>query len=73
MRTVFCTALLIAGTVASTTYEGFMERFKGSKWAHLYTREAFLENLRDIQLHQDKFFTRGVNQFTGIPKKKLLS
>ena len=73
MRTVLCTALLIAGTVATESYEAFLERFRGSNWAHLYTKEAFLENLRDIQMHDDKHFTRGVNQFTGIPKQKVLS
>ena len=61
MRKLLTSVLLVAGAVSFSTYEAFLERFGTSKYAHLYSREAFMENLREIQGHSNTHFTLGVN------------
>lgn len=61
MRKLLVSVLLVAGVASLSTYESFLERFGSSKYAHLYSREAFLENLRAIQAHDNRHFTLGVN------------
>ena len=61
MRKLLTSVLIVAGVASLSTYESFLERFGTSKYAHLYSPEAFFENLRDIQEHDNRHFTLGVN------------
>lgn len=52
---------VVAGIASAISYEDFIERFGRNEYAHLYSREAFLENLRGIEQHSSRHYSLGVN------------
>jgi hypothetical protein len=56
-------------TDINNEYKNYLEKFKDSKWAHKYSLESFIENVKNIELHNSQtlmYHQLGINHFTGI-------
>ncbi len=56
-------------------YKNYLEKFKDSIWADKYSQESFIENVKNIELHNsqtEKYHKLGINHFTGISHNDLL-
>ncbi len=67
--------LALAGVRASSLQESYQSYLKEYReYQHLYSFEAYSRNLQEIEEHNawaGKFYTRGVNQFTGLSASQM--